>query len=788
MDRALDYDRYGRGRGRGGGGGGRFNDGGFRERRDNDGRSDFGRGGRGDFMGRGRGRGQQMNLPVIERVGHPIPPIVSLQTFKNLQNDAAPLHVVHSRYEDLINHYIGDFCDLFFHTNKGEEWFQERYHPCKIAQQEKDAAEWAISSSKEMLESLLNAPKKIVSECNLDPPSDWNKKQKVEGIDGGNKDVTATESSEIQVIDASKEVDENDDKDNGAPNNEGLIKYYGKHMPGHEDRAVYISNIHAGCPKSVLKSKIFEKLQEAGVPLPERVLIGQPAWTSKLPLRFLKAGFLVMKTVADARKAFKVLRDFEVRVPEVPHPEQLDDKVGVQFKFILHASIHDCDRQKNKVHSFYSHFERIKMDTIKGKELADLLDEFKGIPEATRLNAILDENMHPEIAEAFVLPTDKLDITIAYLRRVHFVSFYAARRYMDEAHLMLLSPSIHFRESKPRDPPAANENEDADRNDKKRKREEDEPAEEEIEDGEEKEEGNKEDVEKRKFIHPRIERMIADLKKAVERKRELLSNPSLEKTKEEKDPKELEAKIEKVRSDMTAKSCTVEKDGRARCLYKVCNKLFKSMDFLVKHLKSKHEYFGYMNLVAEAEPYMRARYDAEDINMRPLPLVEVDNMGIIEKRSIRDITSMLGIAKQIPHPHSHPPLPPTLPLPPPHVERRWSGGGGRGGDMPNQSRRGSFPPRDISKQQHHSPRTEGGIKMAQFMDVDAPKVSLLSSSSLLIICIYPSIHDTVRDHVARTMDLVTIVVDHTTTNTTVLVGTSSSLVTVLQSVSLSSSS
>ena len=708
MDRALDYDRHGRGGGRGG----RFNDGGYRERRDS--------GGRGDF-GRGRGRGPPMNLPVLERLGPRIPPIVSLQTFKNNQNDAAPLHLVHSRYEDLINHYVRDFCDVFFHANKGEEWFQERYHPCKIAQQEKDGVEWARSSSKEIFDSLINAPTNFINSCNLDP-IDWNKRQKVEGS-GNTNDVTVTvtvndTNDAIEVIDDSKEVDENADKNNDTASNEELKSYCGKHIPGHEDRAVYISNIHAGCPKSVLKSIICDKLQAAEIPLPERIVIGQPAWTSKLPPRFLKAGWLVMKSVTDARKALKVLRDMEVVVPGVPEPEQLDTKVGVLFKFILHAIIHDSNRQKNSVRSFHSNFERIKMDTIKAKELADLLDELKGIPEATRLNTMLDENMHPEVAAALLLPTDKLDLTIAYLRRVHFVSFYVARRFMDEAHLMTLSPSIYYRLFKPRDPPPVDANDNEGKNEKKRQREEDE-AEEEIEEGEEKEEGNsKEDLEKRKFTDSRIEGMIAELRKAVERKRELLADPSLEKTKEEKEAEELEGKIEKVRSDMATKSCTVEKDGRARCLYKVCNKLFKSMDFLVKHLKSKHEYFGYPRLVAEAEPYMRARYDAEDINRRPLPLVEVDNMGIIEKRSIRDIISMGMVSKQIPHPP--PPLlsPPGVgvgmgghPHPPPPFERRWSGGG---------DRRGSYPPRD--KAHTHSPRTDGAVKMAQFMDVDAPKV------------------------------------------------------------------
>ena len=44
--------------------------------------------------------------------------------------------------------------------------------------------------------------------------------------------------------------------------------------------------------------------------------------------------------------------------------------------------------------------------------------------------------------EALKYPTDKLDISIGYLRRVHFVTFYGAKRYRDEAHMLSVAPSV----------------------------------------------------------------------------------------------------------------------------------------------------------------------------------------------------------------------------------------------------------------------------------------------------------------------------------------------------------
>jgi hypothetical protein len=63
--------------------------------------------------------------------------------------------------------------------------------------------------------------------------------------------------------------------------------------------------------------------------------------------------------------------------------------------------------------------------------------------------------------------------------------------------------------------------------------------------------------------------------------------------------------------------------GKARCCFKYCNKLFKGLDFLRKHLVVKHETFAYDLLLKDSEPYMRNRYENEDISARPLPPIEV---------------------------------------------------------------------------------------------------------------------------------------------------------------------
>ena len=54
----------------------------------------------------------------------------------------------------------------------------------------------------------------------------------------------------------------------------------------------------------------------------------------------------------------------------------------------------------------------------------------------------------------------------------------------------------------------------------------------------------------------------------------------------------------------------------------------QTFDYLRKHLLAKHETFSSGLLLQESEPFMRARYENEDIASRPLPPVEVSGRGV----------------------------------------------------------------------------------------------------------------------------------------------------------------
>lgn len=146
-----------------------------------------------------------------------------------------------------------------------------------------------------------------------------------------------------------------------------------------------------------------------------------------------------MPTVDAAKLALKELADLKVDVFEPLEPE--DREPVVSFTFTVHARQHHPKLFfENNIHC--AHHMRVQADSVRALELAELLDEERKVPAESRLGAILEE---PAVQAALVKPTDKLDVSIAYLRRVHFLNFYLAKRYRDEAHMLSMGPSVPFR-------------------------------------------------------------------------------------------------------------------------------------------------------------------------------------------------------------------------------------------------------------------------------------------------------------------------------------------------------
>jgi hypothetical protein len=155
-----------------------------------------------------------------------------------------------------------------------------------------------------------------------------------------------------------------------------------------------------------------------------------------------------------------------------------------------------------------------------------------------------------------------------------------------------------------------------------------------------------------------------------------------------------------------------------------CNKLFKGADFLGKHMRLKHEDFAAQQLLQDAMPFMRRRYEAEPMGARPLPPVEVEAHGRTELKSVKTI-----LDKYMPQAPAAPAAPRDQAQQP---YARRGGEGRRGHDDRDRRNAGPQPhggdrqgPAPIRQQvQYVQPQPEQNFsrKISSYVDVDAPKV------------------------------------------------------------------
>jgi hypothetical protein len=76
------------------------------------------------------------------------------------------------RYDDFcVNYATLTVSDAFFHASKGEEWFQDRYNPLRLLQQEEEASAWAKSESSTFAAELQSSPSRVVAAMRLCRPS-----------------------------------------------------------------------------------------------------------------------------------------------------------------------------------------------------------------------------------------------------------------------------------------------------------------------------------------------------------------------------------------------------------------------------------------------------------------------------------------------------------------------------------------------------------------------------------------------------------------------------------------
>ena len=474
---------------------------------------------------------------------------------------------------------------------------------------------------------------------------------------------------------------------------------------------------------------------------------------------------------------------------------------SVDFVFNVRLGLHVIRHPPNSLPEFLSSPRRVTNDLERALELAALLDSCRQVPEENTLAAILAA---PEVEAACKVHTDKLDLSIAYLRRAHFVTFYSGAVYQDEAHMLTQASGCYFRYT-PVQPDVKAPLEGVVPEEVKQ------PVIEEKEDGAEREEGEQdsftsdrdaanepepqpmseiseqrpaERVFESRTPSDRYNRFVVQL--VAELRRNAGRPTPMLRADDERDAEALSALIDTVSTlsflavtlfiimyhnisqsracmsqsveDAVEQQCRREKEDKVRCWYPWCSKLFKNAEFLKKHFTSKHDTFAARLYLIEAEPFMRTRYEAEDIAHRPLPPVECEGPAGLERKAVIEIVRMYAPQRE------------SFPF------RRNSTGGDRaptfqalpgatrGGDARDQRRHTSFQRPDFTEsrapyhqrgdgdslrvKREREPETAPGestiaretfVRPAiTYMDVDAPKVSVCVifavESVVLVVC------------------------------------------------------
>lgn len=273
---------------------------------------------------------------------------------------------------------------------------------------------------------------------------------------------------------------------------------------------------------------------------------------------------------------------------------------------------------------------RIEADKKSAITIARALDMKKRIPKERRLETLIQQRFAEEAAE------NLLDLSIAYLRRVHLLSFYNGCNEAETIGDVMAGKhpcsTIHLR--------LQNADDYIQKNDEASKQAQNSTIAAKIEGDEGSNnldplvgDSEKPDVKEEKPEASKdmlVQRLDDSVSRALDRYGKCVDTDDVddqdvpgiidEKTKE--DAKCIEIAEENTKGKWIDDHCIIDADGRARCSFHFCHKLFKDSNFLEKHLLKKHTEFLRADQASCHDEYMMVAWDS--CSVRPVPPILVD--------------------------------------------------------------------------------------------------------------------------------------------------------------------
>jgi len=296
-----------------------------------------------------------------------------------------------------------------------------------------------------------------------------------------------------------------------------------------------------------------------------------------------------------------------------------------------------------------SSLSRIPADKDAAIKIARTMDIMKDIPAEARLDAILDTlfsspgfstNDNDNGSDNRGVPNDEstcddmLDVTIAYLRRVHLFTFYNGCIAAENIGSCLTSGNptsvIHKRLKRADEILQKAREENADMYDDlpiREKAASDSAGMKEGVNGEKQANLNEPKDMLVMRLDDSIEKILGDLPPDLNYTSPFVVNEFIDAV-----ASEVESLEEKTKKEWVHNHTVVDGDGRARCSFHSCRKLFKDEAFLKKHLLKKHGEHLQAELAKCHDVYMMKWWDEEEF--RPVPSILVDcgsKFGLVPK-------------------------------------------------------------------------------------------------------------------------------------------------------------
>ena len=127
-----------------------------------------------------------------------------------------------------------------------------------------------------------------------------------------------------------------------------------------------------------------------------------------------------------------------------------------------------------------------------------------------------------------------------------------------------------------------------------------------------------------------VMRLDDAIRKALDMAPEWASSDFVMSPEADETAEEIREQETKAQQDWIHQHSMIDKDGRARCSFHFCRKLFKDGSFLRKHLLKKHSAYLKAEVAKCHDSYMMETWDAEE--HRPVPPILVDcgtNFGLV---------------------------------------------------------------------------------------------------------------------------------------------------------------